>query len=229
MKRLGIGVGVEQGFAGHCPGALIDLKRMYSRASAKGVKVVTLLDEFTELSILHGVFVNTVEQLAPGDLLLLGYSGHGGDKKDLSGDEPGGRDQYMCLHREPLTDDVVWHMLEQVPARVRIAWICDCCHAGSMYRGGTDRVFHGVQLGARSGFKGELLYFGGSTDDRLSYGDANGGYWWNAIYAMVDRYSGLTWRNLYDHVAEQMPWYQKPVVAKIGEVSDAFLDLPVCL
>lgn len=78
-----------------------------------------------------------LEGLAPGDAVLVHYSGHGGLTVDRSGDERSGFDSCIFPIAESgevecVTDDEIRALLaERVPPQCKLTAIFDCCHSGT--------------------------------------------------------------------------------------------------
>ena len=73
--------------------------------------------------------------LTKDDILLLSYSGHGGQLPDLNGDEiTDGKDETWCLYDGELVDDELFGAFTQFASGVRIVVISDSCHSGSVTR-----------------------------------------------------------------------------------------------
>ena len=77
-----------------------------------------------------------VEDARPGDSLFFHYSGHGGEEKDLDGDEMDGFDQ--CIYpvdfqqSGSIIDDVMHEiMVRPLPPGCRLTALFDSCHSGS--------------------------------------------------------------------------------------------------
>ncbi|KAK4233878.1 caspase domain-containing protein [Achaetomium macrosporum] len=73
----------------------------------------------------------------PNDALFLHYSGHGGQAKDLHGDEQDGHDEiiYPVDFREAghITDDEIHrYLVKPLQAGVRLTAVFDSCHSGSV-------------------------------------------------------------------------------------------------
>lgn len=73
---------------------------------------------------------------SPNDSLFFHYSGHGGQTKDLDGDEDDGYDEviYPLDHEENghIVDDLIHDILvKPLPAGCRLTAIFDSCHSGS--------------------------------------------------------------------------------------------------
>ena len=76
-------------------------------------------------------------QARAGDTLVFHYSGHGGQKKDTSGDEEDGMDETMIPEdyqsAGQITDDELYEKLcAKLPKGVRLVAIMDCCHSGTI-------------------------------------------------------------------------------------------------
>ncbi|KXJ89426.1 metacaspase-1 [Microdochium bolleyi] len=77
-----------------------------------------------------------VKEARPNDSLFFHYSGHGGQTKDLDGDEPDGYDEviYPVDFRSTghITDDEMHRiMVRPLQAGVRLTAIFDSCHSGT--------------------------------------------------------------------------------------------------
>lgn len=77
-----------------------------------------------------------VQGAAPGDSLFFHYSGHGGEEKDLDGDEVDGMDE--CIYpvdfqqSGSIIDDIMHDiMVKRLPAGCRLTAIFDSCHSGT--------------------------------------------------------------------------------------------------
>ena len=69
---------------------------------------------------------------APGDVIYFHFSGHGSNVPDQDGDEADDRDEIFCTTdlnwREPLRDDWMRILLDDVPDGVNLTFVSDCCH-----------------------------------------------------------------------------------------------------
>lgn len=71
-----------------------------------------------------------------GETLWFSYSGHGTHTRDWSGEEVDGRDEALCpldYQRAGLISDdyLRKHLVDRVPAGVKLVVILDCCHSGT--------------------------------------------------------------------------------------------------
>ena len=77
-----------------------------------------------------------VKDARPNDSLFFHYSGHGGQTKDLDGDEPDGYDEVIYpvdfRQRGHITDDEMHRiMVQPLIGGVRLTAIFDSCHSGT--------------------------------------------------------------------------------------------------
>lgn len=78
-----------------------------------------------------GALTKTLDSLVGGDLLLVAYSGHGGQVPDRNGDEKDGKDETWCLHDGELLADELWKKWVRAALRVRIVVLSDSCNRGT--------------------------------------------------------------------------------------------------
>ncbi len=79
--------------------------------------------------------INAMAQASePGDLVVLHYSGHGGQVPDESGDEADGLDETWCLYDGQLIDDELQALLGRFRAGVGVIVFSDSCHSGTVSR-----------------------------------------------------------------------------------------------
>lgn len=120
-----------QGWSGDLNACEADANDMASLAQKAGFSVRKLLT--TEAT--RANFKSTVGQAAatasPGDIVLISYSGHGGQLPDLNSDEPDGKDETWCLFDGQLVDDETYVLLSQFRQGVRILVFADSCHSGT--------------------------------------------------------------------------------------------------
>ncbi|MEU9957087.1 caspase family protein [Streptomyces sp. NPDC050982] len=74
--------------------------------------------------------------LKAGDILLLTYSGHGGQVPDRNGpeDEPDRLDETLVLYDREFIDDELYKEFEAFAEGVRISAYFDCCHSETAVR-----------------------------------------------------------------------------------------------
>ncbi|KAI0450717.1 caspase domain-containing protein [Xylaria acuta] len=96
----------------------------------------------------------------PNDSLFLHFSGHGGQTKDLDGDEDDGCDEVIYpvdfkQNGHIVDDELHHHVVTPLVAGVRLTAIFDCCHSGSAldlpYLYSTKGVLKEPNLAAEAG------------------------------------------------------------------------------
>lgn len=118
-----------------------------SRFGFKSEEMHMLTDEPHGLvGILSGkpTMANIVEAMAwlmrdarQGDSLFFSFSGHGGQTRDMNGDERGGFDDTICpvdfQESGDITDDELYELLvKRVPKGARLTAVIDSCHSGTV-------------------------------------------------------------------------------------------------
>eukprot|EP00775_Hariotina_reticulata_P008686 gene8686-8867_t len=123
------------GWDGELAGCINDAKAMDKIAKTQGIKSrVKLIDgEATRAKVLEHVR-QAAGRLQAGDYFLLTYSGHGGQVRDVTGEEDDRWDETWCLHDGQLIDDELYLELTKFAAGVRILVLSDSCHSGTMLR-----------------------------------------------------------------------------------------------
>lgn len=129
-----VDAGVYRGWSGRLRGCENDARAMQAIADAQGFTSRLFLGVDATRFNLLAAMDRAAGELAPGDLLLLTYSGHGASLRDLGGDEPDNRDEVWCLHDGLLIDDEIHDALCQFIAGVRVLVVSDSCFSGSVTR-----------------------------------------------------------------------------------------------
>jgi hypothetical protein len=211
------------GWPGDCPGADLDARRTFKLASSNGVVAVELHDAQCTRDGCYAAAQKAGENIKEGDLLVLYYSGHGGQQRDENGDEADGLDETLCLYDGTLNDDYLFAMLSKIPAGVRVLLITDCCNSRTMARGPIPVA---MQIyGLSDLFECELIHLAGCDDGKSSIGGSDGGILTNA---MLEAFRpGITYREwIRDTIAAVPRKYQTPFCTGY-RVSDKFWNTPV--
>ncbi|MEU2234963.1 caspase family protein [Streptomyces vietnamensis] len=110
-----------------------DAHDMARLARTAGFEATTLLTEDGTAANVTSVLREAAARLGPGDILLLSYSGHGGQVPDVTGpdDEPDALDETLVFYDRQFLDDEVQHAFRAFADDVRIVALFDCCHSGS--------------------------------------------------------------------------------------------------
>lgn len=112
-----------------------DARSMQEIARSLQYDVTTLLcDEEATADRVIGEIGQAAYNLDPGGILLVTYSGHGGQIPDVDGDEPDGLDETWVLYDRELIDDELYNLWHQFGRDTRIVVLSDSCHSGSVTR-----------------------------------------------------------------------------------------------
>lgn len=128
------------GWDGELVACEYDAKDMAALAKAQGFKPSILLRSKATAKAVITAIQKAAGVLKSGDILFISYSGHGGQVKDLNGDE--GRygdtrdrkDETWCLFDRELVDDELAALWAGFKKGVRILVLADCCHSGTVTR-----------------------------------------------------------------------------------------------
>jgi len=144
-KGLGLHLGLNlvdpkkyEGWDGPLAACENDARDMAAIAKGMGLKPSVLLTKkATRAAALTGLR-GAAKALGEGDFFLLTYSGHGGQVRDASSDEPDKKDETWCLYDGQLIDDELYYELAQFKTGVRILVLSDSCHSGTVTRERVD-------------------------------------------------------------------------------------------
>lgn len=119
------------GWSGQLYGCEPDANDMCQIALDQGFKATTLLTKDATRQAVLDKLADLAAELKSGDLLVVSYSGHGGQVVDQNGDEADGLDETWCLYDGQLIDDEVYGAWMKFKEGVRILVFCDSCHSGT--------------------------------------------------------------------------------------------------
>ena len=147
-----------------------------------------------------------ITETKPGDSVVIYWSSHGTQVKDLDGDEPDGLDEAYCTFdfdwSEPetwFTDDLFAALLERIRTR-DILVITDACHSGGSTRGAGDEDGP-MPKAISSGFQPakninpsakphaeptHVMLLAACASDEISYGEyGKGGHFTMTLYEVL--------------------------------------------
>lgn len=120
------------GWSGQLYGCEPDANDMCKIAVDQRFKATKLLTENATRQKVLDELAALAAKLQSGDLLVVSYSGHGGQVVDHNGDEEDdGLDETWCLYDGQLIDDEVYGAWMKFKEGVRILVFCDSCHSGT--------------------------------------------------------------------------------------------------
>jgi hypothetical protein len=152
-KGLSIHIGLNSvdpahyaGWSGNLRACEADAHSMNAISAARGFQsTVFLTAQATSANVINAL-QQAARDLKSGDILLITYSGHGGQVPDRNGEEDDGRDETWALYDRQLVDDELYALWGLFQAGVRIFMLSDSCHSGTMTRAiaaipGTDALY----------------------------------------------------------------------------------------
>ncbi|MDX1948489.1 MAG: caspase family protein [Pirellulaceae bacterium] len=199
------------------------------------------------------------EQLAPGGLFLLTYSGHGGQVPDLNADERDGQDETWLLYDRMLVDDELFAQFARFKTGTRILVFSDSCHSGTVTRMApaearvraparlmprkiNERVYRAHQHrydqlqyvtkpAECGGIKATVILISGCQDNQLSLDGPRNGLFTEKLRKVWNggRFRG-SHRRFRDEIAAHLPPTQSPNYSVIGKPWPAFeRQTPLCV
>ena len=97
-----------------------------------------LTRDASSTNILHDL-TNIAHQAQPDDLVMVSYSGHGGQVKDVIGDEEDDLYGTWCAYDCIIIDGKLYHCWRKFKSRVRMFALSDSCHSGSVTKNLRDK------------------------------------------------------------------------------------------
>lgn len=115
-----------------------DADTMQAIAAERGFETLQLKTGEATRDGVSGAIKSAAATLGPGDMFLVTYSGHGGQVRDVDGDEKDGSDDTWCLYDAQFLDDELTVLLAGFAPGVRVLVVSDSCHSGTMLKGEHD-------------------------------------------------------------------------------------------
>jgi len=138
-KGISINIGLNsvdathyQGWAGLLQACEADANDMYAIAKANHFDARLLLTRDATSKNVIDALNDAASKLASGDILLVTYSGHGGQVPDTNHDETDNQDETWVLYDRQLVDDELYAIWGKFAAGVRIFVLSDSCHSGTV-------------------------------------------------------------------------------------------------
>ncbi|WP_457320006.1 caspase family protein [Roseateles sp. P5_E11] len=122
------------GWAGPLIACEADARDMAAIATGVGCTGTLLLTQEATSARVLAELADAAQQLRPGDLFILSYSGHGGQLGDANDEEADALDETWCLFDRMLIDDELYAMWARFAPGVRIVVLSDSCHSGTVAR-----------------------------------------------------------------------------------------------
>lgn len=241
-----------QGWDGALAACEYDAQDMLAIARKQRFKSSRLLltEAATSAGVLNAIG-EAAQQLVAGDLFWITYSGHGGQVRDVNGDEPDAMDETWVLYDRMVIDDELYALWGRFKAGVRILALSDSCHSGTVLRavpafmeGGppirampattvkavyraNKRAYDAIQKHVKSGpevkVQASVLLISGCQDNQYSAdGDRNGLFTQTLRRVWAGgKFSG-NYRTFRYQIARRMPATQSPNYFFAGKPNPAF-------
>lgn len=141
-KGIGIHIGLNavdpsfySGWSGELTACEFDANDMKGITGSQGFDSKVLLTANATREAIVEEMKNASRMLTSGDVLVLTYSGHGGQVDDTNGDESGDNlDETWCLYNGEFVDDELYALLGKLRCGVRVLVLSDSCHSGTVTR-----------------------------------------------------------------------------------------------
>ena len=111
-----------------------DAEDMRDIAVSRGFEPTIMLTKKASRKSVTSFLEQSAKDLKDGDILLITYSGHGGQVRDTGGDEDDQQDETWCLFDGQLLDDELYVLWSRFAPGVRIFVLSDSCHSGTMLK-----------------------------------------------------------------------------------------------
>ena len=115
-----------------------DADVMQDIARKQGFETTQLKTEQATRDAVKQAISDAAARLTAGDMFLITYSGHGGQVRDVDGDELDQRDDTWCLYDGQLLDDELTVLYAAFAPGVRVLVLSDSCHSGTMLKKASD-------------------------------------------------------------------------------------------
>lgn len=111
-----------------------DARHMAQMCERKGFIAQTLLTRNATSRNFFAGISELARVALPGDLVVISNSSHGSQVRDYDGDEADSMDETICLYDRQVLDDELEAAWSTFLPGVRIFWVSDSCHSGTMAR-----------------------------------------------------------------------------------------------
>lgn len=147
IHGLVIGINDYVGERNDLQGAVNDAEDIAAALNKAGAQnVISLIDGDATKAAIEAAWTKIVTQASKGDTIIFSFAGHGSQEPEPEGrgEEVDGKNENFLLAgfetegegtRERIIDDEIFEWLKQADQKgVRVVFIADSCHSGSMHR-----------------------------------------------------------------------------------------------
>jgi hypothetical protein len=134
-RSLHIGINDYPGRKNDLKGCVNDAKDWQRYLSThRWFETAILLDSKATYKNVKREIAKLVKWSHDGCHVVITFSGHGTNVRDVSGDEDDKRDEALCLYDRLLIDDELRLMLSSMHEGASVTFISDSCHSGTVTR-----------------------------------------------------------------------------------------------
>ena len=229
-----------------------DARHMSHMLETKGYTTNVLLTRNATRANFFGAVGQITSVALPGDIVVISNSSHGSQVPDYDNDEADAMDETICLYDGQVVDDELEACWAMFAPGVRIMFISDSCHSGTMARlmGAQSAVL--VQPGSKAAppeiaaataiqnegmyraiasnpvvrerkpIKAHLLAFGACQDNQTAMDGAVNGAFTGALLRAVRDYPKDSLGHIIKRVQRALPPTQTPKYTYAGERLDSY-------
>lgn len=259
-KAYGLCIGLNRvdpahydGWNGQLAACEADAASMHALLTRKGFDVHCLLTQAATRATILGTVEALAMRAVTGDIVVITNSSHGSQLPDYSGEEDDDMDETTLAYDAEIIDDEWFNLFCGFAAGVRVLFISDSCHAGTISRlfdrdaGGQEsramptyiaqRVAHeheefyrDVKAAAVLGqgtLKAKVMQIGACQDSQTSADGLKNGLFTANLLAVYNsgKYSG-SYASFIARIRSRMPAYQVPRLFYPG-VRDASFEAQI--
>lgn len=213
-----------------------------------------LLTEDARRENLLGELAELAQKAQPGDLAVVTNSSHGGQIPDYDGNEADGWDETICMFDGEVIDDELEAAWARFRPGVRIMFVSDSCHSGTMVRLAptseaaapehrarsvpfhiTSRIItdHDSVLRARKSavrgrakIRASVLSYGACQDNQVAYDGRENGAFTGALLSAVTAHPRDCYGRIIARVRRALPPHQSPKYGWTGARDETFESSP---
>jgi len=142
MKKLALCIGINDfpGTQNDLAGCVSDAQDWKTVLTKRGFDVKMFLDKQATKSAIIKSITEMLTTTAQGDSIVITNSTHGTQIPDTSGDEVDKLDEAICVIGDDgdkidlIIDDQLWALFKLKKPGVRLVWLADSCHSGTVTR-----------------------------------------------------------------------------------------------
>lgn len=224
------------GWDGPLSACEFDAADMAGIAKSRGMTPTVLRTKKATRAKFLAALRDAVTTLKKGDFFFLTFSGHGGQVRDTSGDEPDHKDETWCLYDGQLVDDELYVELSRFAAGVRVLVLSDSCHSGTVTRArvptNPDDALAKVDAAAPEAslvgdFKPAVILISGCRDNQTSMdGDHNGAFTEQLLKVWNEGAFQGSYDSFHARIRDALPKSQSPNLFVLGKVSSFLAQKP---